>query len=127
MGLGLRARGLRGEPPLLPTRRDATRSYRPDQPVAAPDVDLPVRHFEHLGDLRWGALRERGRKRLRAGLSGVLPLYPLLVRLSTALFGGSISGGALSAYGVLVSLVAFFFALYFVYRIAEEGWSAGAA
>ena len=55
------------------------------------------------------------------------PLYPLLMRLAATLFGGPIAPGALSAYGVLISLVAFYFALYFVYRIAEEGWGTRAA
>lgn len=55
------------------------------------------------------------------------PLYPLLIRLSATLFGGPISPEALSAYGVLISLIAFCFALYFVYRVAEEGWGVRAA
>ncbi len=55
------------------------------------------------------------------------PLYPLLVRSAAALFGGSVSPGALSFRGVLVSLVAYGFALYFVYRIAEEEWGVRAA
>lgn len=55
------------------------------------------------------------------------PMYPLLMRLTAILFGGPISPGALSAYGVLISLVAFCVALYFVYRVAEEGWGARAA
>ncbi len=50
------------------------------------------------------------------------PLYPLLVRFSAELLGGPISRGSLSTYGVIVSLVAFFFALYFVYRVAEQNW-----
>jgi hypothetical protein len=44
------------------------------------------------------------------------------MRATATLFGGPISPGALSTYGVLISLTAFLFALYFVYRIAEEGW-----
>lgn len=42
------------------------------------------------------------------------PLYPMLVR-----FGAAIGGGP-AAWGILVSLVATLFALYFVYRIAEK-------
>jgi hypothetical protein len=53
--------------------------------------------------------------------------YPGLVRLAAALFGGPVSPGALSFCGALISLVAFCFALYFVYRIAEEGWGTRAA
>ena len=55
------------------------------------------------------------------------PLYPLLIRLSTELFGGPISQGTLSVWGVLISLLALPLALYFVYRIAEDGWGARVA
>jgi hypothetical protein len=50
------------------------------------------------------------------------PLYPLLIRSFAELFGGPVSQPALSAWGVLVSLLALPFVLYFVYRIAEDGW-----
>lgn len=55
------------------------------------------------------------------------PLYPLLMRLATELLGGPASRGVLSICGVLISLVTFLFALYFIYRIAEEGWGMRAA
>ncbi|MCA1688280.1 MAG: glycosyltransferase family 39 protein [Actinobacteria bacterium] len=50
------------------------------------------------------------------------PLYPLLIRSFAELFGGPISQPSLSVWGVLISLLALPFALYFVYRIAEDGW-----
>ena len=50
------------------------------------------------------------------------PLYPLLIRSFAELFGGPLSHGALSLYGVLISLLALPLAFYFVYRIAEDGW-----
>jgi len=50
------------------------------------------------------------------------PLYPLLMRLFAELFGGPMSLGVLSLWGVLISLLVLPFALYFVYRIAEDGW-----
>ena len=55
------------------------------------------------------------------------PLYPLLLKSVTSLFGGPSTVGALSLWGVLISLLAFPFALYFVYRIAEDGWGTRAA
>jgi hypothetical protein len=55
------------------------------------------------------------------------PLYPLLMRGLATLFGGPLSQPALSVWGVLVSLIALPFALYFVYRIAEDGWGVRAA
>lgn len=50
------------------------------------------------------------------------PLYSLLIRSFSELFGGSVVPGVLSLWGVLLSLLALPFALYFVYRIAENGW-----
>jgi hypothetical protein len=50
------------------------------------------------------------------------PLYPLLMRSFAGLFGGPVSWGALSVWGVGISLAALPFALFFVYRIAEDGW-----
>ncbi|CAN5735464.1 membrane protein [soil metagenome] len=50
------------------------------------------------------------------------PLYSLLIRSFSELFGGSVVPGVLSLWGVLLSLIVLPFALYFVYRIAENGW-----
>ena len=55
------------------------------------------------------------------------PLYPLLMRSFAQLFGGPVSWGALSVWGTLISLLALPFALFFVYRIAEDGWDTGVA
>lgn len=48
------------------------------------------------------------------------PLYPLLMRGFAALFGGPISVEVLAVWGLLVSLLVLPFAMYFVYRIAEQ-------
>jgi Mannosyltransferase (PIG-V) len=50
------------------------------------------------------------------------PLYPLLMRSFAELFGGPLSLGTISLWGVLISLAVLPFALYFVYRIAEAEW-----
>jgi hypothetical protein len=50
------------------------------------------------------------------------PLYPMLMRSFAGLFGGPLSPGALSLWGVLLSLLFLPFAMYFVYRISEHGW-----
>src|ERR671916_691165 len=55
------------------------------------------------------------------------PLYPLLMRSFAELFGGPVTWGALSVWGPLISLAALPFALFFVYRIAEEHWDSGVA
>ena len=57
----------------------------------------------------------------------LFPLYPLLVCGMATLIGGPICRGALSTVGVSVCLAVFRVALYFVYRIAEEGWGVRAA
>ncbi len=49
------------------------------------------------------------------------PLYPMLVRLGTVLWGGP------ALWGVLISLASTLFALFFVYRIAEKLYDARAA
>ena len=46
------------------------------------------------------------------------PLYPLLMRSFAELFGGPLSLGALSLWGVIISLAALPLALYFIYHIA---------
>ena len=55
------------------------------------------------------------------------PLYLLLVCGVATLIDSPIFRGALSTVGVSVSLAAFLGALYFVYRISEEGWGVRAA
>jgi hypothetical protein len=55
------------------------------------------------------------------------PLYPLLVRSFAQLFGGPISREALSAWAPLLSILFLPLALYFVYRIALDGWGEGVA
>ncbi len=55
------------------------------------------------------------------------PLYPLLMRSFAELFGGPITREALSIWGPLLSLLFLPFALFFVYRIALDGWGERAA
>ncbi len=55
------------------------------------------------------------------------PLYSLLIRTFTDVFGGPVSPGALTLWGVILSLVALPFAFYFVYQIADHGWGARVA
>lgn len=55
------------------------------------------------------------------------PLYSLLVRSAAELFGGPLSTQVLGLWGVLLSLAFFPVGLYFVYKIAENGWGTGVA
>ncbi|HET7272903.1 MAG TPA: mannosyltransferase family protein [Rubrobacter sp.] len=50
------------------------------------------------------------------------PMYPLLMRSFSELFGGPLSKEALSVWGPLLSLAFLPFALYFIYHIALDGW-----
>jgi hypothetical protein len=50
------------------------------------------------------------------------PMFPLLVRSVSEIFGGPLSKGALSDWGILVSLLFLPFAFYFIYEIARDGW-----
>ena len=50
------------------------------------------------------------------------PMYPLLVRSFSELFGGPLSKEALSNWGTLLSLLFLPFAFYFIYDIALKEW-----
>jgi hypothetical protein len=50
------------------------------------------------------------------------PLYPLIVRSLSELFGGPLSKEAISHWGPLLSLLFLPFALYFIYGLALDGW-----
>jgi hypothetical protein len=55
------------------------------------------------------------------------PMYPLLIRSFSEVFGGSPSKEALSYWGPLLSLLFLPFAFYFIYEIARQGWGERAA
>jgi hypothetical protein len=55
------------------------------------------------------------------------PLYPLLMRSFAELFGGPLSLGALSLWGVLISLISLPFALYFIYHLTLQSFSENTA
>jgi Mannosyltransferase (PIG-V) len=50
------------------------------------------------------------------------PVYPLLLRASSSLFGEHLSKGAVSQWGTLLSLLFLPLAFYFIYDIALQGW-----
>lgn len=103
---------------------------------------LPVSSFQRTLDVPFGALsmwaHYDGERYVSIALYGYdessgeaspafFPLYPLIVRSVAELFGGPLSPGAVSVWGVLVSLTALPFALWFLYRITEQGWGEQAA
>ncbi len=105
----------------------------PIHPFQQESLDVPfgtLSIWAHMDGEQYVSVAESGYSSESPALSSghnlaspaFFPLYPLLMRAAATLFGGPISPGALSVYGVLISLIALYFALYFVYRIAEEGW-----
>src|SRR5919199_3882824 len=108
----------------------------PIHPFQQQSLDVPfgtLSIWAHFDGERYVSIAESGYDETLSFSSRYLaspaffPLYPLLMRSVAALCGGPISPGGLSVYGVLLSLVAFCIALYFVYRIAEDGWGTRAA
>jgi hypothetical protein len=96
------------------------------KPSAIVGVPLgPLNIWAHFDGAWYSLIAKHG-----YGLTGspaFFPLYPLLMRSLAELFGGPLTLGALSVWGVLLSLLAFPFALYFIYRIVEEGWGSRVA
>jgi hypothetical protein len=84
--------------------------------------------WAHFDGENYMSVAEYGYQELYYNTSpAFFPLYPLLMRALAELFGGPTSPGTLAVWGILISLVTFFFALWFVYRITEEGWGERAA
>ena len=84
--------------------------------------------WAHFDGENYMSVAESGYQQIYTSTSpAFFPLYPLLMRSLAELFGGPISHGALAVWGILISLVTLFFALWFVYRITEEGWGERAA
>lgn len=104
---------------------------------------VPVHPFqERTQDVPYGSLslwaHWDGEHYIRLALDGYLggegqvspaffPMYSLLLRSFAELFGGPLTPAALSLLGVMISMLALIFALYFVYGIAAEGWGEAVA
>ncbi len=102
----------------------------PIDPFQSETSDVPFRTLSiwaHFDGEHYVSVAQNGYAQPGGASPAFFPLYPLLVRASAVLLGGPLSRGALSVVGVLVSLAAFLVALWFVYRIAEDGWGPRAA
>src|SRR5215212_4854937 len=80
---------------------------------------IPVDFFELWA--RWDGgwymeIASHGYRLEMIDATNFFPLYPLLIR------SGTLLGGSPALWGVLISLVACFFAFFFLYRIANELW-----
>ena len=85
-------------------------------------------HWSHRDGEHYVALAANGYLQPPENVSpAFFPLYPLVVRSFAELFGGPLSLGAMSSWGMLVSLLFLPLALFFVYRIAEDGFGEGTA
>src|SRR5215203_6003540 len=80
----------------------------------APDFFGPWAHWDGWLYL---AIAEKGYDVAEPGLTAFFPLFPMLIHAA-----GAALGGPAALWGVLISLVATFCALYFMYRIAEKHW-----
>ena len=93
-----------------------------------PDVPFgKLNIWSHWDGIWYIGIAERGYEAAAPASTAFFPLYPLLVRSFAELFGGPISEGALSVWGMLISTLLLPLALFFVYRIAVDGWGEGVA
>ena len=88
-----------------------------------PDVPLGTLNIWAHWDGAWySQIATEGYATHAPASTAFFPLYPLMVRSFAGVFGGPLSLGATSSWGMLVSLAVLPLALFFVYRIAEDGF-----
>jgi hypothetical protein len=80
-----------------------------------------LNYWAHWDGAWYSEIATRGYGARAPESTAFFPLYPLLVRSGISLVGGP------AVWGVLISLLCTAFALYFVYRIAENLYDASAA
>ena len=80
-----------------------------------------LNYWAHWDGAWYSEIATRGYGARAPESTAFFPLYPLFVR-----FGSSLAGGP-AVWGILISLLCTAFALYFVYRIAENLYDARAA
>jgi hypothetical protein len=100
-------------------------AYLPPSSFHAHTPDVPfgtLNIWAHWDGVWYSEIAAEGYGGSAPASTAFFPLYPLLMRAFAELFGGPLSLDALSVGGVLISLLALPFALFFVYRIAEDGW-----
>lgn len=80
-----------------------------------------LNYWAHWDGAWYSEIATRGYGAHAPASTAFFPLYPMLVRL------GSYLGGGPALWGVLISLLSTFFALYFLYGIAEKLYDARVA
>jgi hypothetical protein len=100
-------------------------TYLPPSTFHAHTPDVPsetLNIWAHWDGVWYSEIAAEGYGGRAPASTAFFPLYPLLMRSFAELFGGPLSLGVLSMWGVFISLLALPFAFYFVYRIAEDSW-----
>jgi hypothetical protein len=90
-------------------------SYIPQADPAGDPLEPPgsLNYWAHWDGAWFSEIATGGYRELDPASTAFFPLYPMLMRL------GMVLGGGPALWGVVISLVATPFALFFVYRIAE--------
>jgi hypothetical protein len=98
-------------------------SYLPEALPAGDPLQPPgfLNYWAHWDGAWYSEIATQGYRVRAPESTAFFPLYPMLVRLGNALPGGP------AVWGVLISLVCTVFALFFVYRIAENLYGIRAA
>jgi hypothetical protein len=91
-------------------------AYLPQADPAGDPLEPPglLNHWAHWDGAWFSQIATEGYGEQAPASTAFFPLYPMLMRLGTLLGGGP------ALWGVLISLLATPFALYFLYRIAEH-------
>lgn len=98
-------------------------AYIADAEPAGSPLEPPglLNYWAHWDGAWYSEIATEGYDARYPASTAFFPLYPVLIRAGTLLGGGP------ALWGVAISLVATFFGLYFVYRIAERLYDARAA
>src|SRR5919107_3776869 len=98
-------------------------TYLPGADPAGDPLEPPgfLNYWAHWDGAWYSEISKAGYGVRAPESTAFFPLYPMLVRLGSALPGGP------ALWGVLISLVCIVFALFFVYRIAENLYGVRAA
>jgi len=98
-------------------------SYLPEAVPAGDPLEPPgfLNYWAHWDGAWYSEIATQGYGARAPESTAFFPLYPMLVKLGSALPGGP------SLWGVLISLLCTVFALFFVYRVAENLYGVRAA
>lgn len=98
-------------------------AYLPQAEPAGDPLEPPgsLNYWAHWDGAWYSQIATDGYGERAPTSTAFFPLYPMLVRLGTTLWGGP------AMWGVVISLLSTLFALFFVYRIAEKLYDGRAA